>query len=149
MPFKKKPKGSPKKKSPLNTKKYSIALDLEKCMAGSDYVPPKNIREVFRKAVNWEEMAKVVLREAVGGYSYMNGNGVTAIARPNLDWAKLMYNYSFGMPQQEVATDEELKRTLNDFSNFVRETNTGATNVVNEATKLINQPEEVLESVAN
>jgi len=78
-------------------------------------------KQMLLKKVPWKKIIKTMVKESLGGYTYVNGNGVTAIKPPSYDWCRLLLQYSQGMPTQLVESDETTRAALESFKQFAKD----------------------------
>jgi hypothetical protein len=76
---------------------------------------PTNINELLDIVV-WSKIVRTIVREALGGYSYVNGNGQTLIALPNTDMLKFLVEQMFGKATTRDVADKDVKDIIKMFA---------------------------------
>ena len=91
-------------------------------------ITPAQFKLLIRRTGNFKKLARMIYKEAVGGYTFINGNGQTVTARPDLNWMKLYLEYAdLFSKETDIASEELMKRVgnlLTKTNNTVKTTNT-------------------------
>jgi hypothetical protein len=82
----------------------------------------EDIKPAIKKEVNFKRLIKVIYKLALGkGKPHINSNtGLQVTDPPNLDAAKLLFQYAYGQPGQQDALSNDAREALESFAAFAK-----------------------------
>ena len=79
-----------------------------------------SFRDYCRDNTNWKKIHKTLIKMAIGGTKYTNGNNTTSVTLPDHKAMALLLEYSWGKPVTLNNEDVDTVDALKAFKDFVK-----------------------------